>query len=142
MQIANRPVPATTGNAVVLIYRLLASALALGVLVESVFASQGLFNSKPEMIDGHRRLGNLLGVVTVLTLGVAIYCWRKGRFSPAPMIRGTVIVVLIVIQIILGYATRDSTNAIVWHIPTGVALMGLATANAALAWVTPTARRA
>jgi len=137
---AERPSPARMGRGwLVTTYGWLSSLLALGVLIQAVLASQGLFESKPDLISGHGMFGNLLVLITLAIAGIALY--GRGRYTPpldtGAVVRAIVLIVLIVIQVFLGYATRDSTTAIAWHIPNGVLLMGVSAVNAAMAWMRP-----
>lgn len=139
MQTSPQTETSRSGRGLVTTYRWLASILSLGILVQAVLASQGLFEGKPGLISGHGMLGNLLFVIAVVILGIALY--GRGKDAPAldngAVARSAILVVLVVIQIMLGYATRDSTTAIAWHIPNGVLLMGLSAVNAAMAWTKP-----
>ncbi|MGB3304907.1 MAG: hypothetical protein WBA63_01900 [Thermomicrobiales bacterium] len=132
--------PARTGRGwLVTTYGWLSSLLALGVLIQAVLASQGLFESKPDLISGHGMFGNLLVLITLAIAGLALY--GRGTYTPpldtGALVRALVLLVLIVIQVFLGYATRDSSTAIAWHIPNGVLLMGVSAVNAAMAWMRP-----
>ena len=129
----------TSGRGLILAYRWLASIFSLGILVQAVLASQGLFKSKPDLISGHGMLGNALALIAVVIAGIAIY--GRGKYTPpldnGAVARSAILVVLVVIQIMLGYSTRDSATAIAWHIPNGVLLMGFSAVNAAMAWMKP-----
>lgn len=139
MQTIDRsPMPVTTSRSRLLVtYNWLTVVIALAVLLQAVLAGQGLFNSKPDLINGHATVGDILAIVTILTGGLTIYLRKLGLLSTGTVIRNLVTVVLMVVQLMIGYATRDGSNAIAWHIPNGVLLMGLTTANMVLAWFTP-----
>jgi hypothetical protein len=130
----------TTGRRLVVTYNWLTVVIALAVLLQAVLAGQGMFNGKPGLIDGHATVGDILVIVTIVTAGITFYARNLGLLSTGTVIRNLVTVVLMVVQLMIGYATRDSSNAIAWHIPNGVLLMGLTTANAVLAWFTPPRR--
>lgn len=125
------------GHRLVTAYNWLTVVIALAVLLQAVLAGQGLFNSKPDLITGHGNVGDILVAVTIVTAGIAIYGRNRKLLSSGTVVRNLVTVVLMVVQLMIGYATRDSSNAIAWHIPNGVLLMGLTTANAVLAWFAP-----
>lgn len=133
----------SSGRGLLVTYGWLSSLLALGILVQAVLASQGLFKGKPDLISGHGMLGNVLGLIAIVIAGIAIY--GRGKYAPpldnGAVVRAIVLVVLIVIQIMLGYSTRDSNTAIAWHIPNGVLLMGVSAVNAAMAWAKPSTAR-
>ena len=135
--------PTSSGRGLLIAYGWLSSLLALGILVQAVLASQGLFKAKPDLISGHGMLGNILALIAIAIAGIAIY--GRGKYTPplgnGAVVRGIVLVVLIAIQISLGYATRDSSTAIAWHIPNGVLLMGISAVNAAMAWAKPASER-
>ena len=127
----------TSRTRLVVTYNWLTVVIALAVLLQAVLAGQGLFNSKPGLIDGHGTVGDILVVVTIFTAGLTFYLRKLGLLSTGTVIRNLVTVVVMVVQLMIGYATRNDSIAIAWHIPNGVLLMGLTTANMVLAWFTP-----
>jgi hypothetical protein len=108
--------------------------LAVGVLIQAWLGSTGFFQGEPDRIDVHGMLGNFMFLVAVIQVGIAFYAMTKGIASRNLLILSVVTVLLVVAQIGLGYSTRDSIDALAWHLPNGVLLMGVTTATAVLAW--------
>lgn len=132
------PTPVTTSRSrLVVTYNWLTVVIAFAVLLQAVLAGQGMFNSKPDLINGHATVGDILALVTIFTAGLTVYLRKLGLLSAGTVIRNLVTAVLMVVQLMIGYATRHGANAIAWHIPNGVLLMGLTTANMILAWFSP-----
>lgn len=103
------------------LYRAVAAALALLVLVQAVLAGQFLNG------DGgrgtHRLIGEALGVVA---LAVAAAGYRLRAADPDRWRLGLALVVVVVAQTGLGFAGRDSTTAAALHVPLGVVAFGVA----------------
>jgi hypothetical protein len=108
--------------------------LAVGVLIQAWLGSTGFFQGEPGRIDVHAMLGNFMFLVAVIQVGIAFYAMPNGFASRNLLILAVVTVLLLVAQIGLGYSTRDSIDALAWHLPNGVLLMGVTTATAVLAW--------
>lgn len=116
-------------------YRWLAIVNVLGILVQAVLASQGVFAGHRDLITGHGQLGNLLFLLVIVQAFLAFRLAAAKVFPTWIVVFNAVQVILLVAQIGLGYSTRDDTSLVAWHIPNGVLLMGTCTALAALAWV-------
>jgi cytochrome b561 len=129
--------PETTQR-VLIAYKWLAVAITIGILIQAVLASQGFFENHHDLITGHGQLGNLIFVLSVIQIVLA-FNLINARLFPSGMLYLTGLqAVLILIQIFLGYQTRDDASAIAWHIPNGVLLMAIATTLAVIAWFRPT----
>ncbi|MGB3327928.1 MAG: hypothetical protein WBA46_03180 [Thermomicrobiales bacterium] len=131
------PAPRPTGRTLLLTYSGLTVVIALGVLLQALLAGQGLFNSMPGLIDMHGTLGSLLTLVTLIAAGVAVAARNQGLLTNGAVLRSIAVVVLTIVQLVIGWATKDDASAIAWHIPNGVLLMGLTTANMVLALFAP-----
>jgi hypothetical protein len=108
--------------------RAVAHALPAFVLVQAVMAgrSERLFGTWS--IVAHGILGNVTFLLAVTGLALAV----RGRLGrPAILVAGA-LVLLLTIQIGMGYAGRTSLDAAAWHIPNGVAIFGLAVYNVTL----------
>lgn len=129
------PVPpdAGTGNRLATAYRIVAVLFAIAILEQALTASLGLFDARPGLIDLHRQIGDGLTLLALIGAGIAIYGSIRGVIGRAAMWIAIALVPLVIGQVMMGYETRDSATAIAWHIPLGVALMSLTTANALLA---------
>lgn len=106
------------------VFRVLAGLIAVLVLVQAWMAghSDRLFGDLS--IVAHGIVGNISYLFAVGALVVAIVA----RANKVAVGVATAIVVLMTIQIGLGYTGRDpdSREAAAWHIPIGVTIFGLA----------------
>ncbi len=114
--------------------RITATVLAVGVLAQAWLGSTGFFQGEPGRIDVHAMLGNFLFLVAVIQAGIALVSMQRGFPTRMILYLSVGVVLLTTAQIGLGYSTRDSVDALAWHLPTGVALMGLTTVVAVLAY--------
>ena len=105
---------------------LLAWLVPLGVLVQAVLAGQASFVT-PELFGLHGGVGH-----GVLLLS-AVAAWTD-RGTRGVAVLASLVVVALVAQTGLGYAGRRGgiVEASAWHIPLGVAVLGLAVAVAVL----------
>ena len=103
-------------------YRALAGLLAVLVLVQAWMAghSDQLFGDLDITIHG------IVGNVSYLIAVGALVLTIVARANKATVAVAAAIVVLMTLQIGLGYSGRDSADAAAWHIPNGVAIFGLA----------------
>jgi hypothetical protein len=103
-------------------FRALAGLLALLVLVQAWMAghSNRLFGDLD--IVAHGIVGNVSYLIAVGALVLTIVA----RANKATVGVAAAIVVLMTVQIGLGYSGRDSADAAAWHVPNGVAIFGLA----------------
>ncbi len=103
-------------------YRALAGLLAVLVLVQAWMAgnSSRLFGDLD--IVAHGIVGNVSYLIAVGVLVLTIVA----RANKASIGVAAAVVVLMTVQIALGYSGRDSNDAAAWHVPNGVAIFGLA----------------
>lgn len=102
-------------------YRALAGLVAILVLVQAWMAgdSQRLFGDQD--IVTHGIVGNVSYLFAVGALALTVIA----RANKAAIAVAAAIVVLMTVQIGLGYTGRDSNEAASWHVPNGVAIFGL-----------------
>lgn len=125
---------AASSKRAIAVCKWLTLATALGILIQAVLGSQGTFKNHPSLISGHAQLGNLLFVVVVIQAFLALQA-SNARLVPRWIAGLNVLQILfVVIQIGLGYSTRNNFPLVAWHIPNGVLLMGTCTVLASLAW--------
>lgn len=134
----SQAVPSNTGNGLLTGLRISATVLAVGVLMQAWLGSSGFFQGAPGRIDVHAMLGNFLFLVTVIQAGICLVTMQKGITSRTLLYLAVATILLMTGQIGLGYSTRNSVDALAWHLPMGVALMGLTTVIAVLAYQTRT----
>ena len=103
-----------------LVHRLVVSTLPVIVLVQAALAGQHLFEGAG--ITLHGILGNVTFALTVV--GVVLAAVRR---SDGPTFFVAVaLLALAFAQVGLGYVGRETSQAAAWHVPTGVAIFGLA----------------
>lgn len=103
-----------------LVHRVVVSTLPAIVLVQAALAGQHLFGGAAITIHGI--LGNLTFALAVVGVVLAVVRRSDGfAFFVAVML-----LALAFAQVGLGYVGREISQAAAWHIPTGVAIFGLA----------------
>lgn len=128
------PPSATSGTGLLTGLRITAIVLAFGVLLQAWLGSTGFFQGEPGRIDVHAMVGNFLFLFSVIQAGIALIAMQRGFPTRTILYLSVATVLLTTAQIGLGYSTRDSVNALAWHLPTGVALMALTTVVAVLVY--------
>lgn len=103
-----------------LVHRVVVSALPAIVLVQAALAGQHLFEGAG--ITLHGILGNVTFALAVV--GVVLAVVRRSD-GPAFFV-AVALLALAFAQVGLGYVGRETSQAAAWHIPTGVAIFGLA----------------
>jgi cytochrome b561 len=107
-------------------HKTLAYALPVLVLVQAALAGQHLFEGSD--ISLHGALGNATFALTIVGVVLAVVRRCDGLVFAAAV----ALLALAFAQVGLGYVGRETTAAAAWHIPTGVAIFGLATFQLAL----------
>lgn len=117
---------------------MLAGVVAALVLVQAVLAGQSsrLFGTMG--IGIHGTVANITFMLALANLAVG---WRAG-LSQLQLGVLAALFVGIFVQTGLGYAGRTSLDAAAWHIPTGVAIFGLAVTSLTLSLVNRPERQA
>lgn len=108
-------------------YKIAGIITSLLVAIQAILAGQGWFKDF-DLIKRHGELGNVT-FLGALAFGILAYMMGvpQARRSGLLIVH-TVLIVLVVAQIGLGYsATADdpSANAAAWHIPNGVLIFGI-----------------
>jgi hypothetical protein len=110
--------------------RVIAPLTSLVVLIQAIFAGQGLFNDT-DLITVHGGIGNLTLLLVLIQTGLVLFAGFRGRTRTILLGLNLLLPVLVVVQIALGYAGEDGGQAAAWHVPNGVAIFGLTAGNAA-----------
>lgn len=103
-----------------LAHRVVVSTLPAIVLVQAAIAGQHLFEGAG--ITLHGILGNVTFALAVVGAVLAVVRRSDG---PAFFV-AVALLALTFAQVGLGYVGRETSQAAAWHVPTGVAIFGLA----------------
>lgn len=106
----------------------LASLVVVGVLVQAALAGRHI--GEDASISLHGVVGNAVFALQVALAAVAI----ARRATRSALVMAVLLLGLLVGQIGLGYAGRDTTGAVAWHVLNGVAVFGLAAVQLARSW--------
>jgi hypothetical protein len=102
------------------------------VLLQAFMAGRGWFLD-PDLLKDHGYVGD------VTFISVVLQCILVARMGIPNPLRNRLLglngllLILVTIQLALGYNGRDSSTAAAWHVPNGVLIFGLACFNMALA---------
>lgn len=116
---------ATPSSPLQTVYSWAAAVFSLLVIVQALLAGQGWFID-PGLIRIHGVIGNLTFIVAVVLTGLAVATRRLRSGLDLALV--VVALVLVVAQIGLGYAGRESAAAASWHVPNGVLIFGVSVA--------------
>jgi hypothetical protein len=121
--------------------RWLAGVTAALVLLQAALIGQALFLGDPTKQALHGWIGNLSLVGAVVLAGCAIVAVRRGELSGAALGLSVLVVLLMVVQLGLGYVGRRGGMPAAVHIPNGVLIVGLLAALLTLALLPPSPAR-
>lgn len=102
------------------------------VLVQAFLAGRGLYDDH-DLFDVHEIVANLVFLLALAQLVLAFLATKASAGRRMLIGLSTVILVLVVAQIAMGYQISDEPEAGAWHILNGVTIFGLATAHGVLA---------
>jgi len=120
-----------TRPAVVKALRIVAPLVSVVVLVQALFAGQGLFVDR-DSIEIHGGIGNLTLLLVLVQAVLVLFAGLRGRTRAGLLGLSLALLVLVVAQLALGYSGRNGGQAAAWHVPTGVLIFGLTAGNASL----------
>jgi hypothetical protein len=112
------------------VYQWLVALTSALILIQAVFAGRYLFAGLT--LTWHEMLANILFLVAVVQVGLTWYLGIPGALGRRLLILNGLLVLLIVVQIALGYSGDESRQALSWHVPNGVLIFGLTVAIASL----------
>jgi len=115
-------------------FRWLTVANAVLIVVQAFLASQGFWGSERSLVTGHGHLGNLVFLLVVAQGVLAMLLVTGGQMPRPVLLLAGLTVVLVVVQIGLGYSTRNDFSITAWHVTNGVLLMGISAVLATTAW--------
>ena len=118
------------------IYRWGTLVFVAAVLIQAFLGGRGFFLDR-DILTVHGRIGDLLLLVSIAHLVVGVIAYRKRQLWVAPLGVSVLLVVLVFVQLSLGYGGEESATAAAWHLPNGVLIFGLTVTNAFLAGAVP-----
>jgi hypothetical protein len=104
---------------------------AVLLLIQGLLAGRGLFLDH-DLIEVHGYVGEFTFLVAV---AIVISAWtgrQSGRYGKPELVLAFLNAVLVVIQLALGFGTRDSADAAAWHLANAVLVTGILFALLAL----------
>lgn len=112
--------------------RWLAILLVLLAGIQPLLGSAGFFRSSDTSLNAHEGLANLIFLVALAIVPLAFL----GGFKRRNLLTGWSVALLIAVvaQIGMGYATRDSLDIVIYHITLGVLIFGAAVIVALLSY--------
>lgn len=111
-------------------YRWIALLTAVLVLLQAILAGQWL-GGHQKYIDYHEIVANILFIVVIVQFALTIAIGIPGDLGKRLLGMNATLIVLMLIQIGLGYGGRTNLDARAWHLPLGVFIFGLAAGIAA-----------
>jgi hypothetical protein len=130
--------PGTTprGGTLAAVYRWMAAIFVALVLIQAFMGGRGFFVDS-DILDVHGRVGDALVLYALVHLVLAGIGAARGGVNRTSLVLSALLLVLVFVQLTLGYESEDSAEAAAWHLPNGVLIMGLTVANAMLVWGLP-----
>ncbi len=113
-------------------FRWAATVTTVLVLVQAVLAGRGWFVDAG-LIEIHGWVGNATFLAVVGQVVLAYAARRRWAAGGTELGLTTLLLVLVIAQIGLGYSGRESSGAASWHVPNGVLIFGVTAAILALA---------
>ena len=101
------------------------------VLVQALLAGRGWFRDR-DLIAIHGGVGALVVLVAISQVVLTLLVGAPAHLRRSLGLCSAALLVLVVVQYALGFATRTSAEAAAWHVPNGVLLFGLAVINCML----------
>lgn len=116
-------------------FRWLSTATAVLILLQAIMAGQFLFRASefPHLRQDHGMVGNLIFLVVIAQVILAVLGLQRRLWGSNILVINAVILLLIFVQVGLGYGGRSSVFAASLHVPNGVLLFGIAVLNAVIA---------
>jgi hypothetical protein len=94
------------------------------VLFQAFMGGRGWFLDY-DLIKIHGYIGDGVLLVAIIQLVLMFSIGLPSDIRRTALTLGSVLVVLTIVQLGLGYSSKDDANAAAWHIPNGVLIFGL-----------------
>jgi hypothetical protein len=121
---ASLPAPAAARPSLLQALRFVAPLVPLVILVQAFFAGRGLFLDN-DLIDVHGGLGNVTLLLVIVQAALVLFAGLRGSTRIPLIVVSVLLVVLVIVQLALGYSGRDGGQAAAWHVTNGVLVFGL-----------------
>lgn len=125
-----RMVGKSSGHSALAISSAIMTAL---VLVQAILAGRGWFINH-DFIDIHGVVADIVVLAAIAQVVLAFLAVRRRQAGRMLFGLSLAILVLVVVQLGLGHAGRESGTAASLHIPNGVLIFGLSVATTVLTW--------
>ena len=102
----------------------IAVIVAVGIPIQAFLASYGLFEGESGFVTAHRFFGMVLVLLIAAQVGISALLAQRSEIGRGAVIGGFVTLIIYIVQLGLGFATRENASLAAWHIPLGVLLMG------------------
>jgi hypothetical protein len=108
-------------------------AIAAGVLmvVQAFLAGRGLFFNH-DLVEIHGYVGEFTFLVCIAIVIAAWLGKQSGRYGQTELYLAGTNMILVVVQLGLGYSTRDNLAVVAWHLANAVLIAGTLAALIAL----------
>lgn len=128
------------GNGQMSALRWISIVLSALVVITAFVIGEGFFGGKASLIQDHGYLGNAIFALAAVQLAIAFLLYQKQAIGRNHLLLNGFIIILLFAQIGLGYSGSRSgaANALVWHLPVGVLIMGVCAVNSVLFWIRQT----
>lgn len=103
------------------------------VLIQAILAGRGWFINHT-FIDIHAGVADLVVLVAIAQAVFAFRAVRRQQSGRSLLWMSLAILVLVIVQVGLGYGGKDSGTAASIHVPNGVLIFGLSVATTVLSW--------
>ena len=123
--------PAVARPGLLPVLKVVAGLFAALVLAQALLAGRGWFLDR-DLIEVHGYVGQAVALVAVLQAALVFAAVGPVGGRAPIVVLSVAILLLVFVQIGLGYAGRESADAAAWHVPNGVLIFGLSTANSAM----------
>ena len=130
-----RPGTSGTNTAKLLLWlRIVGVIIAVGIPVQAFLGSEAFFKNDSDMRNAHEMLGNIFFLLAIGQVVLGFMALRVSLIGMSGVVMRVIVALLVVAQLGLGYSGRENLDPRIWHIPSGVLLMGFAAAVAAMSF--------
>src|SRR5687768_3125378 len=111
MSATTSPASTPRGDSLFAVLEWIARIVAVGIPIQAFLASYGLFEGETRFISMHEMFGTILVLLVIVEAIIAGLLQQRGRVDKSVLIGASIGVVMFVVQLGLGYGTREDTSA-------------------------------